>query len=161
MTSDIFLGGSVILFFGFIGCGLVSQMIGRRRAIVLCGIAVLIGGAGLYYMLVANALAGASTLETAIVTMAFYILIVSPWGIVTTYIAERFPTHIRASGYGIGYSAAVVIPAFTGLYLLGLSSVMPYVFGPLVLLVAAGLLIITGAALGPETRDVEMHERLA
>ena len=159
-TSDIFLGGSIILFFGFVGCGLLSQMIGRRRTIVLCGIAILIGGTGLYYVLVANALAGASMRETAILTMSFYILIVSPWGIVTTYIAERFPTPIRASGYGIGYSAAVVIPAFTGIYLLGLSSVMPYVFGPLVLLVIAGLLIITGGLLGPETRDVEMSVAL-
>ena len=143
------------------GCGLLSQIIGRHRAIVLCGTAVLIGGTGLYYVLVANALAGASLLETAIVTMAFYVLIVSPWGIVTTYIAERVPTQIRASGYGIGYSAAVVIPAFTGFYLLGLSSVIPCVFGPLVRLVIAGLLIIAGALLGPETRDVEMHGPLA
>jgi hypothetical protein len=35
---------------------------------------------------------------------------------------------------------------------------MPYVFGPLVLLVIAGGLMITGALLGPETRDVDMHE---
>ena len=157
VTSNIFLAGSVILFFGFVGCGMLSQMIGRRRAIVLCGLAVMIGGTGLYYVLVARALAGAPMMETVIVTMAFYILIVSPWGIVSTYISERFPTQIRACGYGIGYSAAVVIPAFTGVYLLGLSLVMPYVFGPLVLLALAGVLIITGALLGPETRDVEMH----
>jgi MFS family permease len=157
VTSDIFLIGSVILFFGFVGCGMLSQAIGRRPAIVLSGFAVLIGGTGLYYVLVANALAGASYLATAIATMAFYILIVSPWGIVTTYIAERFPTQIRASGYGIGYSAAVVIPAFTGFYLLGLSSLMPYEFAPLVLLVVSGVLIIAGGLLGPETREVEMQ----
>ncbi|MFL5289715.1 MAG: hypothetical protein ACJ8AW_54350, partial [Rhodopila sp.] len=57
-------------------------------------------------------------------------------------------------------SAAVVIPAFTGLYLLGLAKLMPYVFGPLVLLVIAGALIIVGALMGPETRDVEMHAPL-
>ncbi|WP_428487330.1 MFS transporter [Rhodopila sp.] len=161
ITSDIFLGGSVVLFFGFVGCGMLSQMIGRRKTIVLCGMAVLFGGTGLYYLLVAHALGGGSQLGTAVITMAFYILIVSPWGIVSTYISERFPTHIRASGYGIGYSAAVVIPAFTGIYLLGLSSVMPYVFGPLVLLVIAGVLMIAGALLGPETRDVDMHEPVA
>jgi hypothetical protein len=126
--------------------------------IVLCGLAVLLGGSGLYYLLVTHALGGGSTVGTVIITAAFYILIVSPWGIVSTYISERFPTHIRASGYGIGYSAAVVIPAFSGAYLLGLSSLMPYVFGPLVLLVIAGGLMITGALLGPETRDVDMHE---
>ena len=161
ITSDTFLVGSIILFFGFVGCGMLSQMIGRRRTIVLCGLAILFGGAGLYYVLVAGALGGAPIAQTVIVTTAFYILIVSPWGIVSTYISERFPTHIRASGYGIGYSAAVVIPAFTGIYLLGLSTVMPYAFGPLVLLALAGVLIIIGALLGPETRDVEMHAPVA
>ncbi|HYZ24035.1 MAG TPA: hypothetical protein VE690_17945, partial [Rhodopila sp.] len=111
---------------------------------------------GLYYLLVANALAGASLTATAIVTIAFYLLIVSPWGIVTTYIAERFPTQIRASGYGIGYSAAVIIPAFAGFYLLGLSALMPYEYTPLVMLVIAGALMIGGALMGPETRHVEM-----
>jgi MFS family permease len=157
VTSATFLVGSVILFFGFVGCGMLGQMIGRRRAIVLCGVAVLFGGTGLYYTLVANALAGASSLMTAVITIAFYVLIVSPWGIVTTYISERFPTHIRASGYGIGYSAAVVIPAFTGLYMLGLSTVLPYAFAPTILLAIAGALMVTGALLGPETRDVDLH----
>lgn len=156
-TSDIFLGGSVLLFFGFVGCGMLSQMIGRRVAIVLCGVAVLIGGSGLYYILVSNAMAAAPLAVTATLTIAFYVLVVSPWGIVTTYISERFPTHIRASGYGIGYSAAVVIPAFAGFYLLWLSALMPYEYTPLVLLVIAGVLMIVGALMGPETRDVDLH----
>jgi MFS family permease len=157
VTSDIFLGGSILLFFGFVGAGLLGQMIGRRRAIVACGLAVLVGGTGLYYMLVSTALAGAPLAETVGLTIAFYVLTVSPWGIVTTYISERFPTHVRASGYGIGYSAAVVIPAFTGFYLLGLSHLMPYEFSPLVLLAVAGVLMVAGALAGPETRDMEMQ----
>lgn len=161
LTSDIFLVGSVVLFFGFVGAGLLSQMIGRRPAILLFGATTLIGGTALYYVLVAGALAGASLATTAVVTIALYVLIVSPWGIVTTYIAERFPTHIRASGYGIGYSAAVVIPAFTGFYMLWLSALIPYNYTPLVLLVIAGVLMIGGAMMGPETREVEMHAPLA
>ena len=124
---------------------------------MLCGVAVLIGGTGTYYLLVRNALAGASLGTTAVLTIVFYVLVVAPWGIVTTYIAERFPTHIRASGYGIGYSLAVVIPAFAGFYLLWLSALMPYEFTPIVMLVVAGGLMIVGALLGPETRHVEMH----
>ncbi|WP_428490872.1 MFS transporter [Rhodopila sp.] len=161
ITSNIFLAGSIILFFGFVGCGMLSQMIGRRRMIVCSGLAILFGGSGLYYVLVAGALGGAPIAQTVIVTLAFYLLTVSPWGIVSTYISERFPTHIRASGYGIGYSAAVVIPALTGIYLLGLSTIMPYAFGPLVLLVIAGALVITGALMGPETRDVDMNVPVA
>lgn len=51
----------------------------------------------------------------------------------------------------------MVIPAFAGFYLLGLSAFMPYVFTPLVLLLAAGALIMAGALIGPETRDVELQ----
>ena len=61
-----------------------------------------------------------------------------------------------ASGYGIGYSLAVVIPSFYSFYLLGLSAFMPYAYTPLVLMFAAGVLAVIGAWLGPETRDVDL-----
>jgi MFS family permease len=157
VTSSAFLVGSIILFFGFVGAGRLSQVIGRRTTIVLCGAAILVGGTALYYWLVRHALSGGSVFGTAAIVVSFDVLVVSPWGVVTTYISERFPTHVRASGYGIGYSAAVVIPAFAGFYLLWLSSLMPYVFTPMVLLLMAGGFIMLGGLLGPETRDVELH----
>ena len=144
MTSNGFLVGSIVLFFGFVGCGLLSQMLGRRLVIAVSGAVVLTLGCLLYYATVANALAGGSAVLTTAIGAAFYVLVVSPWGVVTTYICERFPTQVRASGYGIGYSVAVVIPAFAGFYLLALSTVMPYVYTPLVLLAIAGVLIIAG-----------------
>jgi len=159
LTSSAFLVGSILLFFGFVGVGLLSQVIGRRPTIILCGAAILVAGTALYYALVHNALTGGSTFKTAVIVVAFDVLVVSPWGVVTTYIAERFPTHVRASGYGIGYSGAVVIPAFAGFYLLGLSHFMPYEFTPMVMLMVAGALIMAGGLLGPETRDVELHAR--
>lgn len=139
--------------------GHCADRMGRRRTtlISIAGFGVLIGGTGLYYTLVVNALAGARPAVIAVLTGAFCVLVVSPWGIVTTYISERFPTHIRASGYGTGYSAAVVIPAFTDFYLLGLASFMPYVFTPMVLLGIVGVLMVTGVLMGPETREVDLH----
>ena len=157
VTSTAFLIGSIVLFFGFVGTGLLSQAIGRRTTIALSGAVILVAGTTLYYLLVQHALAGQSVFGTVLITVLFDLVVVSPWGVVTTYISERFPPHVRASGYGIGYSAAVVIPAFAGFYLLWLSSFMPYVFTPMVLLVAAGSFILAGALLGPETRDVELH----
>jgi len=157
MTSNGFLFGSIVLFFGFVACGLIGQIIGRRITIALSGVVVLTGGCILYYLAVANALHGGGPILTTTIAAAFYVLVVSPWGIVTTYICERFPTHVRASGYGIGYSIAVVIPAFAGFYLLALPIVMPYVYTPLVLLALAGVLILVGVLMGPETREVELH----
>lgn len=63
---------------------------------------------------------------------------------------------MRASGYGIGYSVAIIIPSFSAIYLLWLGKVMPYLYAPIVLIVISGLLMIAGAAIGPETREVEL-----
>ena len=78
-------------------------------------------------------------------------------GIVTTYTCERLPTRVRASGYGIGYSVAIIIPSFSAIYLLWLGKLMPYLYTPIVLIVIAASMMIVGAAIGPETREVELH----
>ena len=147
---------SFIQFFAFVGFGLLGQMIGRRLAIVLSGVAILIGGTGLYAAAIAHAFSGGGQVVTTAIACLCYLLVVSPWGIVTTYICERFPTQIRASGYGIGYSLAVIIPAFSGAYMLLLRAIMPYAYTPVVLIALSGVLIIAGALMGPETRDVEL-----
>jgi MFS family permease len=156
-TSNTFLFASIALFFGFLFYGVLGQMIGRRRAIVLGALIVLIIVPGLYYSMIEHALAGGSILGTTVLAGATQVVSLAPWGIVTCYICERFPTHVRASGYGIGYSLAIIIPSFSGIYLLWLAHIMPYLYTPIVLVVLAPLLMIAGALLGPETRDVELH----
>lgn len=148
---------SFLQFFAFIGFGLLSQVIGRRSAIALGGVVMLVGGCGLYAAAISHGLDGASPITTTFIACLCYLLVLSPWGIVTTYLCERFPTSIRASGYGIGYSVAVIIPAFSAFYMLALQAFMPYVYTPLVLLGLGAILVIAGALTGPETRDVELH----
>jgi MFS family permease len=157
MTTNAFFFASIVLFFAFVGYGLLGQMIGRRQTIMVAGVVVLIGASLLYYAMIEHAALGGSAIGTATLGAAFHVMALAPWGIVTTYICERFPTRVRASGYGIGYSVAIVIPSFSGIYLPWLGKVMPYLFAPIVLVVIAALLMIAGAALGPETRDVELH----
>jgi MFS family permease len=157
LTSNTFLFASIGLFFAFVAWALLSQMIGRRPTIVIASCVVLVVAPALYYSLVANALSGGSPMVTATLAGLLHMVSISPWGVVTVYICERFPTYVRASGYGIGYSLAVVIPSFSGIYLLWLARFMPYLYTPLVLLGVAGVLMITGALLGPETRDAELH----
>ncbi|HTV90604.1 MAG TPA: MFS transporter [Stellaceae bacterium] len=156
-TSNTFLVASIALFFGFVSYGLLGQAIGRRRAIVVGALIVLIVVPILYYAMIAYALSGGSLLVTTVLAGATQVVSLAPWGIVTCYICERFPTHVRASGYGIGYSLAIIIPSFSGIYLLWLAHVMPYLYTPIVLVVLAPLLMIAGALLGPETREVELH----
>jgi hypothetical protein len=84
------------------------------------------------------------------------VFVFSNWGITTAYINERFHTGVRASGFGLGYSLAVILPAFYAFYQGVLANVMDAAFTPLPLLVLGGLLITVGAWAGPETRDVDL-----
>jgi hypothetical protein len=90
------------------------------------------------------------TIVTALITWV--------WSLATVYINERFHTGVRASGFGIGYSLAVIPPAFYALYQSGLATFMPFKYTPLPLLVIGALLILVGALWGPETKDVDFTE---
>jgi hypothetical protein len=92
------------------------------------------------------------------VTIAMVVLAASPWGLLPAYINERFCTGVRASGYGLGYSLAVILPSFYAYYQAGLATFMPFEYTALVLLAIGALLIAVGAALGPETKDVDFSE---
>jgi hypothetical protein len=79
------------------------------------------------------------------------------WGVVPSYINERFKTSIRASAYGVGYTLSILIASFYSFYMLALKALVPYEYTQLVLLVIAGLLVVVGALMGPETKDINME----
>lgn len=137
---------------GQIGLGLLSQRIGRRRVIIGWSVITAIAGTGLYAALL---IGRPGLLGALVLTAALTILVVSVWGLATTYINERFRTGVRASGFGLGYSLAVVLPSFYVFYQRGLETLLPQALTVLPLLVIACVFTAAGAALGPETKDVD------
>ena len=78
------------------------------------------------------------------------------WGVVPSYLTERFPTEVRGVGAGFAYHAGA-----------GIGSVTPALIGSLqdrgfalviamgVLIAVSGLIVILVIRLGPETRGRE------
>ncbi len=145
-----------VLFLGFIGAGALSQRTGRRLLLMVLGVLMTVVGTFLYYILISTS-PDNFTLVVVLTTVIVFI-VSSNWGMATSYINERFQTGIRASGFGLGYSVAVILPSFYAFYQAGLASIMPFEYTVLPLLVVGGLLIVVGAALGPETKDVDFAE---
>ena len=131
--------------------GRVSESsLGRRGAITLAmGVGVL---ATPLYLLQPN---GAWLLLGALVMGIFA---AGSLGVAPGYLAERFPTSVRAAGAGFAYHVGAGIGAFTP-YAIGalqdrgfaLASVMA------LLIVAAGIAMIALVWLGPETRDADLR----
>ena len=137
----------------FVGAGALSQGIGRRTLLMWLGGLMAVVGTFLYYLLIGTA--PDNLLMVILLTTIITVLVSSNWGLATSYINERFHTSVRASGFGIGYSLAVILPSFYAFYQAGLATFMPFEYTVLVLLVIGGLLILGGAAWGPETKDVD------
>ncbi|GAA5164355.1 MFS transporter [Pseudonocardia eucalypti] len=147
------LAAYACLVVSYIASGIIGQRIGRRRFFVILGPLIATVGSVLLGVLVTG-----EELPLGVIVLlvcVFSVLVTAPWGVVLPYINERFHTDVRASGFGLGFSASVIIPSFYAFFLGGLSEFMPYVLGSVVLLAIGGLLGAAGAAAGPETRDVD------
>ncbi|MDQ0925652.1 MFS family permease [Pseudarthrobacter sp. W1I19] len=143
-----------LLALTYLGAGLFSQRAGRRPFFMIQGVMTATVAPVLYWLVASKTVTGLPAV--GLVTVALILVVVTTWGVVTTYIIERFHTGVRSSGYGLGYSLAVVIPSFYAFYQAGLTSFMPFEYTPLVLLVLGGILLFVGAAIGPETKDVDL-----
>lgn len=153
-VTSVLVIANLVLTAAYLGAGVLSQRIGRRPFFLLAGVVTATLAPLGYWIIVGRVVTGFGAV--LLLTILVSIFAVALWGVVTTYINERFHVGIRASGYGLGYTLAVIIPAFYAFYQTGLAGAMPKQYTPLVLLVIAGVLILIGAALGPETRDVDM-----
>lgn len=71
---------------------------------------------------------------------------------------NTFASSIRASGHGVGYSLAVILPAFYEFYVKALGNIMPDRFAVASLICLAGVLVWIGATMGPETKDVNLAD---
>lgn len=143
------------LFFSYIGSGLLGQKIGRRRFFIISGIAISTVGSAIMYLLV-NA-RGMPLVTIILLVCALAILVTSPWGVIVTYINERFATEVRATGFGVGFSLSVIIPSFYAFYMSWLSYLMPFHYTLVALLCVGGLIGAFGAFMGPETKDVDFQ----
>ncbi|HEX4024768.1 MAG TPA: MFS transporter [Steroidobacteraceae bacterium] len=152
VTSTLLIAYCV-LFFSYVGSGVLSQKIGRRRFFLIVGPLIATVGAALLYLL--TSVNGLSMPMIGLLVCALAVLVTSPWGATLTYINERFITDVRATGFGVGLSLSLIIPSFYAFYMDGLGKFMPPRLTSVVLLCLGGLIATLGAALGPETRDVD------
>jgi MFS family permease len=152
LTSTLLISYAV-LFFSYIGSGMIGQKIGRRRFFVIIGPVIATVGAAILYVL-AN-VDGLSLPVIMLLVCVLSVIVTSPWGVIVTYINERFVTDVRATGFGVGFSLSVIIPSFYAFYMNWLGAIMPFHLTPVVLLCLGGLIGMIGALIGPETRDVD------
>jgi Na+/melibiose symporter-like transporter len=154
LTSTLLISYTA-LFFSYIAAGLIGQRIGRRRFFVVVGPLIAVVGSAILYYLIRTPDLSLPMIMALVCVLS--ILVTSPWGVIITYINERFVTDVRATGFGIGFSLSVILPSFYAFYMNWLGAVMPFELTPVLLLALGAIIGTIGAAMGPETKDVDFH----
>jgi MFS family permease len=161
--SVTFIVAYLVVAVCYVIAAVTSQRVGRRPFLMAWGFVAGVIGTIIYAVLLATKPHNLFVVIVFVTVLA--VVVIANWGLATVYINERFHTGVRATGFGLGYSLAVVIPSFYAFFQEALANVMPSQYTVLPLLVIGGLLITVGAAMGPETKDVDFtaadHEEVA
>lgn len=152
-TSVVLILAFIVVCVAYPLFGMLSQRIGRRVFFVWCGLASFLT-IPLFILFASGVVTGFWAVTAVVAAVA--LLGVPAFGAIGAYMSERFPVSIRATGYGIGYSLALIIPSFYAFYITGLASIMPMEYAPTVLLAVGGALLIIGGLWSPETKDIDL-----
>jgi len=162
----ILIPATISSAFSIIFLGYISDIIGRRRSFLFASISTIILSIPTYYIIyISNSL---NNLLIAMVVEGF----ITSWifGLLPSYMSERFETNVRASGIGLGYGAG-----YFAAYLLESLWFMIYNifinsenftnsvnFTEIWAIISLSFLIVgsiiygIAALLGPETRDLDL-----
>jgi MFS family permease len=149
----VLIVANIMVPFAYMLAGRLSDTYGRKPILILAGVLTVVVMGAAFAVLGTLQLGFAGTIAIVFVIEAINGFAI---GTVPSFINERFPTPVRSSGWGIGYSLAVVIPGFFAFYQLGLSTFMPFQLTAAVLAAFGGLLIIVAVAASPETRGADL-----
>lgn len=136
-------------------CGHLSTLIGRRTFFIAFGFLSAISSPIVYLAIFHRR----GPIALALLVMLLQIITVSVYGPVGAYLVERFPPAVRSSGYGLAYSLSLILPALYPYYLPPLQRALGQEVAVAVLLASAGILVATGAIIGPETFGKQAHSQ--
>jgi MFS family permease len=134
--------------------GLLSERIGRRKFLAWSGVGIGVVCAAAFATISSGWWSGfgAVLLLTLVVRLSGG----STFAVTPSYLCERFPPAVRGSGFGLGYSMPLVLTSFYAYYQGWLAHLMPAGYTAAALLVIGGALVLAGALLGPEPKDVDL-----
>jgi Na+/melibiose symporter-like transporter len=154
LSTTLEIVSSVVTIGMIVLLAAVGQRIGRRALLMRWALVMTVAVAGAFLLLAITGRAGAPDWVVGLLYVIAKVIPSAPLGVILVYLNERFPASVRASGYGIGYMFGLVLPGLYSIWLLALSAIMPYEYGPIVLIVGGGLLMFAAVRKGPETNPV-------
>ena len=145
---------TITSFFGQMFAGYVSQIIGRKKTLIVFAISAIVIAIPALYGLYHAASFYYRSLFTAILIFAA----TSGFGPIPAFLSERFSTEVRNSASGFVYNGGLLIGSWAPLIAVTIlphgGNLVPILLGINVIIGSSILLI--GAKINPETKDVDI-----
>lgn len=151
-------------FLGYNFYGWLSEIVGRRKLTMYYCVFLVAFGVPVYYVLYHAALS--RNIMIALIGTVMAGMLKLAWGVVPSYLSERFPTKRRAVGVGFGYSSGALIGAWFSIYVWWAHSI-PFIkaiegddmwLSPAVILTIGAVMTFVSLIFSPETKDVELDD---
>lgn len=165
VTYSLIYGFALFMaFLGYNFYGWFSDIVGRKRLTLYYCVFLVIFGVPTYYVLYHAAIARNFWLAIAGTTMAAMLKLA--FGVIPSYLSERFPTKRRAVGVGFGYSSGALLGAWFSVYVWWAHS-LPFVaaiekedmwLSPAIILTIGALLTFGSLLFSPEKKDLELSD---
>jgi len=155
------------LFMAFLGYnfyGWLSDITGRKPLTMWYCAFLVVFGIPVYYVLYHAAIARNVIIAIVGTTMAAMLKLA--WGVVPSYLCERFPTKRRAVGVGFGYSAGALIGAWFSAYVWWAHKI-PFIrsiegkdmwLSPAVILTVGAIITFVSLFYSPETKGIALAD---
>lgn len=131
--------------------GHASSLLGRRRYFVTWGLVAAVLAPLLWLGTVA-----VGVVPVVLGIALLQVITVCGYGPVGAYLCERFPAHVRSTGYGTAYSLSIVVPALWPWWLPVLEPVLGRDGTVAAVLVLGGLFVAGCGALGPRLAPADL-----
>lgn len=154
LSTTLELISAAITVGAIIGFAVLGQRYGRRRVLMIAALLNAFVVAAAFLVLVLLAHHGAPNWAIGFAYVAAKVTPSAPLGVILAYLNERFPAHVRASGYSIGYMFGLILPGLYTYWLLWLAHLVPYEYAPVIPIFLGGLVMFWAVRRGPETNPV-------
>lgn len=146
--------GTSTSLFGQIFTGYLSQHLGRKKTIAFFAIATIVIAIPTVYGLYTST----TLYERSLYTVILIFVATTGFGPIPALLSERFPTEIRNSASGFVYNGGLIFGSWAPLIAVSMLSeagnLIPILLG--INIIIGSIIILVGAKINPETRDVEL-----
>ena len=150
-TATVMIGGTITSFIGYIVVGMISQIIGRKKTLMIFAISSMVLVVPLSYGLVFSD----TILERIVYVSLIVFLVTSSFGVIPAFVSERFPTEIRNSAAGFVFNGGLIVGSWAPIVSINLFAHSDL---PIPLLLSFNILIglsiiLVGAKVNPDTKN--------